>query len=83
MQLYKEQYVRALMHEVALTIWDEAPMQHRFGPEAVDRCIAVKSSVLQGMIVCFDKEVVWCVGVAVILRGVGRVWSKKANGRRD
>jgi hypothetical protein len=31
------------------------------------RCIAVKSSVLQGMIVCFDKEVGWCVGIAVIL----------------
>jgi hypothetical protein len=31
-------------------------------------CIAVKSSVPQGMIVCFDKEVGWCVGIAVILR---------------
>jgi hypothetical protein len=39
----------------------------------VIHCIAVKSSVPQGMIVCFDKEVVWCVGIAVILRGVGRV----------
>jgi hypothetical protein len=32
-----------------------------------ERCIAVKSSVPQGMIVCFDKEVGWCVGIAVIL----------------
>jgi hypothetical protein len=31
------------------------------------RCIAVKSSVPQGMFVCFDKEVGWCVGIAVIL----------------
>jgi hypothetical protein len=31
------------------------------------RCIAVKSSVLQGMFVCFNKEVGWCVGIAVIL----------------
>jgi hypothetical protein len=31
------------------------------------QCIAVKSSVLQGMFVCFDKEVGWCVGIAVIL----------------
>jgi hypothetical protein len=30
-------------------------------------CIAVKSSVPQGMFVCFDKEVGWCVGIAVIL----------------
>jgi hypothetical protein len=36
------------------------------------RCIAVKSSVLQGMIVCFNKEVGWCVKIAVILRVVGR-----------
>jgi hypothetical protein len=36
-------------------------------------CIAVKSSVPQGMFVCFNKEVVWRVGIAVILRGVGRV----------
>jgi hypothetical protein len=39
--------------------------------EAVDqvvaRCIAVKSSVPQGMIVCFNKEVGWCVEIAVIL----------------
>jgi hypothetical protein len=33
----------------------------------VPRCIAVKSSVPQGMFVCFDKEVGWCVGIAVIL----------------
>jgi hypothetical protein len=25
------------------------------------------------MIVCFDKEVVWCVRIVVILRSVGRV----------
>jgi hypothetical protein len=31
------------------------------------RCIAGKSSVPQGMFVCFDKEVGWCVGIAVIL----------------
>jgi hypothetical protein len=30
-------------------------------------CIALKSSVPQGMFVCFDKEVGWCVGIAVIL----------------
>jgi hypothetical protein len=30
-------------------------------------CIAVKSSVPQGMFVCFDKEVGWCVGIAMIL----------------
>jgi hypothetical protein len=30
-------------------------------------CIAEKSSVSQGMFVCFDKEVGWCVGIAVIL----------------
>jgi hypothetical protein len=29
--------------------------------------IAVKSSVPQGMFVCFDKEVGWCVGIVVIL----------------
>jgi hypothetical protein len=34
---------------------------------SVLRCIAVKSSVPQGMFVCFDKEVGWCVGIAVIL----------------
>jgi hypothetical protein len=30
-------------------------------------CIAVKSSVPQGMIVCFNEEVGWCVRIAVIL----------------
>jgi hypothetical protein len=25
------------------------------------------------MIVCLNKEVGWCVGIVVILRGVGRV----------
>jgi hypothetical protein len=39
---------------------------------AETHCIAIKSSVPQGMIVCFDKEVGWCVGIAVILRVVGR-----------
>jgi hypothetical protein len=38
-------------------------------------CIAEKSSVPQGMIVCFNKEVGWCVGIAVILRSVRSVAS--------
>jgi hypothetical protein len=42
-------------------------------------CIAVKSSVLQGMFVCFDKEVGWCIGIAVILV-VGREWWDEAGG---
>ncbi len=28
-----------LMKQVRLIIWDEVPMQHRFGPEAVDRTL--------------------------------------------
>jgi hypothetical protein len=31
------------------------------------RCIAYESSVPQGMFMCLDKEVGWCVGIAVIL----------------
>jgi hypothetical protein len=35
--------------------------------QSQSRCIAVKSSVPQGMFVCFDKEVGWCVGIVLIL----------------
>jgi hypothetical protein len=43
------------------------------------RCIAVKSSIPQGMFVCFNKEVGWCVGIAVILV-VGRERWDEAGG---
>jgi hypothetical protein len=50
------------LEQTHTTCWLERPHASRYA-----RCIAVKSSVPQGMIVCFDKEVGWCVGIAVIL----------------
>ena len=33
----KQSQLAALIRQVKIIIWDEVPMQHRFGPEAVDR----------------------------------------------
>jgi hypothetical protein len=48
---------------------DHGPLKQTDYPQGLfwDRCIAVKSSGLQGIFVCFDKKVGWCVGIAVIL----------------
>jgi len=35
----KEDHMHGILKETKLIIWDEAPMQHRYGPEAVDQTI--------------------------------------------
>src|SRR6202042_753722 len=35
----KEDHMHGVLKETKLIIWDEAPMQHRHGPEAVDQTI--------------------------------------------
>jgi hypothetical protein len=50
-----------------LTTYSSFPSRRTSSHSSMTRCIAVKSSVPQGMIVCFDKEVGWCVGIAAIL----------------
>ena len=35
----KEDHMDGVLHETKIIIWDEAPMQHRYGPEAVDKTI--------------------------------------------
>lgn len=35
----KQGHLAAMLRLVRLIIWDEVPMQHRFGPEAVDRAL--------------------------------------------
>jgi hypothetical protein len=35
----KGDYMHGVLKETKLIIWDEAPMQHRYGPEAVDKTI--------------------------------------------
>jgi hypothetical protein len=73
--IWTEECMPAIMPHSILGSWLlrtqlSSPLQkaaHLMWSEGDARCIAVKSSVPQGMIVCFDKEVGWCVGIVVIL----------------
>jgi hypothetical protein len=58
----------AMKHFSKALVYDSGNRQRAARARAMCmRCIAVKSSVPQGRIVCFDMEVGWCVGIAVIL----------------